>query len=232
MWENGSPLTFQLFTNVNFGTESITTYRCLTHWNGEAKTKCVNIRDIKFRAAHTLYPNRQTSTTCTLMLLSNLAEPEWIQIECNKNLLASVFCIQNERRESVKQAFDYDEEKLVTQCPNLSVVKNNKCFMFQWHERISTGLYAKALSLRNISSFRFIFDAVTVNFPAILSPVDKNNYLLNKFSYTKILNNYEFHSKTLHPDQAEGFFVILSSRKPVNVGSNVFICTFGSHISQ
>ena len=235
IWENGNPLAFQLFTNVNFGAESITTYRCLTYGNdifGEAKTKCVNIRDIKSTATHTLYPNRQTSKTCTLILLSNLEEPEWIQIECDKNLLASVFCVQNKRQESVKQAFGYHEQKLVTQCPNLSVVKNNKCFMFEWHERNSTGLYAKALSLRNISSLRFIFYALTVNFPAILSPFDKNNFLLNKFSYTKILNNYEFYSETVHPDEAEGFFVFLSSTKPIIVARNVFICSFGSHISQ
>ena len=165
------------------------------------------------------------------MLLSNLAEPEWIQVECGKKLLASVICVQNQRNQNSKQELG-DLQKLMTQCTKLSLAKNNKCFKFQWYEASASGLNVEALSLRNISFLRFIFDAVTVKFPAILSIIDKNNRFLNTFSYTKILNNYHFQSHTIDADEAEGYFVISSNRQPINIISNIFIFMLGSHISQ
>ena len=230
-WENGSPLTFQLFTNVNFGKNTIITYRCSTSTeleliNGNVNTKCVNIRDIKFIAASTLYPH--VSKTCTSMLLSNLAEPEWIQIDCNHDILASVICVQNKRNHNTSNKFTQHRQQLITKCQSWSLSKNNECFMFHWFD---TDLTAMALNLSSIIFLTFVFDAVTIKFPPILAPVSGVNCVLNKFSYTKILNTYNFTRTTIDCDDAEGYFVSSSERLLIESGSNTFFCTSGSHIS-
>ena len=118
-WENGSPLAFQLFINANIGKSSIISYRCTTSnekelGHGNVNTKCVNIRDVKFIATKTLYPNVDPFKMCTLMLMSNLAEPEWIQVDCNYDNLASVICVQNKTNHNTSNTFTHHRQQLIT----------------------------------------------------------------------------------------------------------------------
>ena len=196
---------------------------------GYVNTKCLNIRDIKFTATYKLYPNIQLSETCTLMLLTNLAEPEWIQIGCSQNILASVICMQDKRNKSNLKAYTPQRKQLITKCPSLSVSKKNECFIFQW---IDTDLTITPLSLNNISFLTFVFDAIVIKFPPILAPVSGLDNKMHKFFYTKILNTYQFTRITIDSHKADGFFISSSERLRIESGSNTFFCASGSYISQ
>ena len=197
--------------------------------HGNVNTKCVNIRDIKFIATKTLYPNVDPSKMCTLMLMSNLAEPEWIQVDCNHDNLASVICVQNKTNHNTSNTFTHHRQQLITKCPSWSLSKNNKCFMFQWFD---TNLTIMALNLSNIRFLTFVFDAVSIKFPPIIAPVSGTKCILNKFSYTKILNTYQFTRAIIDCHDAEGYFVSSSERLLIRYGSSTFSCTSGSQISQ
>ena len=61
---------------------------------GETSTRCVNLIHLKSKVRGTLYPKSKGPERCSMMLLSNLAEPEWIQISCTEKLLVDVICVK------------------------------------------------------------------------------------------------------------------------------------------
>ena len=90
-WESGMPVAYQLFTNNFYGLDSVTQYK-YTHLYGYYLLD--KLIDIKFEATQTIYPHlNETGKHCTLMLLMNLAETEWVQIDCHQKLLTSVLCV-------------------------------------------------------------------------------------------------------------------------------------------
>ena len=54
---------------------------------------CVDLTNVKEKSREAIYPSFTNSTICTLLMLTNLAEPDWIQVNCSDKLLTSVFCI-------------------------------------------------------------------------------------------------------------------------------------------
>ena len=73
------------------------------------------------------------SHRCNMMLLLNLAEPDWVSIPCDKKLLGHILCYKNEHftKTDMEKANDY----LVCSKGHILVRKN--CYVSLW----SNGLY-------------------------------------------------------------------------------------------
>ena len=54
--------------------------------------KCLNLTHIKRLAQMSIQSPSNPQRPCSLMLLSNLAEPEWISVQCSEKLLYFVLC--------------------------------------------------------------------------------------------------------------------------------------------
>ena len=74
-WENNAPLTFQAFHNFNFGQKGRYKYIFCTG----SYSNCEDVDLSKFLSLKTLHPSKHP---CTLLLLTNVAEVEWINVNC------------------------------------------------------------------------------------------------------------------------------------------------------
>ena len=131
------------------------------------------------------------------MLITNLAKPEWITINCDENLTTDAMCYH----EDVKNL------TAITDLPTLEIfnanciIKNEKCFVFHWvhknHIKILEDGSIKKLS--DIESFKFLFDAVS----ATISPILYSDYK-NKVTYQKYAGFYDFRVEKTN-ENFEGF---------------------------
>ena len=203
---------------------------------------CVNLRDIKLKSKKTMYPSYTNSTMCTLLLLTNLAEPDWIQVNCFDKLLSSVFCVTENNNKFFSQESQLEYNLMSHKnksCSSSSILMDNKCFIFVWfHYKATKNLEkscseydASSISLHNISSFIFLFEAVSAMFPPFILQNASNNMMVQKFTYKRYLNVIKFHHEIVSLLFSEGLN-ICSSNKLIFLASNkMFECHSRDYIS-
>ncbi len=99
-WGDRSPLTYTHFSNVGFATGlSLNITECtavlavhsvIANCNNFSKVINVELSLEKNSSRNILQPAFQLP--CTLVLLENLAHPEWIKIDCGKSILSTYLC--------------------------------------------------------------------------------------------------------------------------------------------
>ncbi len=82
----------------------------------------------KNRTLRTVYPHVTKTQVCTLMLLTNLADPEWIYVDCNKRILHQVICTKHTNKENSVIFHGISN----TTCSEKDIVMNNICYVFVW----------------------------------------------------------------------------------------------------
>jgi len=137
IWNRSIPLSFQAFENNNYGSKFHISYKCnnktmagVDYYYSDP-SPCVDLSKIKKKTLYTIYPNIENNTRCTMMLLTNLAHPEWININCQENLLSHVMCV-----EDISYLFEnlseyYKEIKLYPFCSSKEIMILGHCFSFQ-----------------------------------------------------------------------------------------------------
>ena len=71
------------------------------------------------------------------MLLSNLAQPEWITASCHNNLLETVVCIKYQKDINVTQT-NVENSINYSTCQNDNIRIQQKCFLFIWGNKYSS----------------------------------------------------------------------------------------------
>ena len=247
IWENGNTVSFQLYENNNFGQKELTLFVCkhfaleVTPFNyrklpRQTKTRCVNLKHVISKTTRSLYPNCTSNQQCSMMLLSNLAEPEWIQINCTEKLLADVICVKRTDPLDVRKT-NYQPMGIRMICPVNAISKGARCFLFLWHninESTDLKLHCKlhnALSAQvlNIQYFQYLFDAIQSVFPPILSPHQTDKTKIHRFTYDKYISIYHYED-SVSPN-GDGFNLCTSKKIPVVTGENMFKCKSDVFIS-
>ncbi len=140
------PVSFQLFTNNNFGKKDITRFSCSRYvhfrnmivrgnWVKNFWMKCLDLEDTKREAMVKLYPLQSTNDTagknktylCTMMLLSNFYTPEWVNMDCDAKITSIFFCEKMtqvlQRNLSIVNKYSF--------CQPQFLLFNNSCFLLQ-----------------------------------------------------------------------------------------------------
>ena len=65
---------------------------------------------------------------CTLLLLLNLAEPDWISVPCNLSILHNAICQFSSYKISNKEVINPSKRF----CSKNSLIMNSTCFFFNW----------------------------------------------------------------------------------------------------
>ena len=88
---------------------------------------CIDFEDVKSNALSAVFPHSSKVQLCVMMLLSNLAEPEWVQVNCNKKLLLHVVCM----KQTSTMADHINQIKVLDTnlCASGFVLKENKCYL-------------------------------------------------------------------------------------------------------
>ena len=154
-WSN-SPMSFQCWSNVNYGQLGLPEYKkyhtsyvyeelvrnfrislwisyCSNNTNSFCKTVEL-IYSINSYSHHIIYPVLIARKQCTLLLLLNLAQPQWVSVDCSTKLINHVVCLsRKENKNGNKEAANL-EEKMLT-CVKTSILYKDLCYFFFQYDK-------------------------------------------------------------------------------------------------
>ena len=79
-------------------------------------------------SSKTIFPYLNNKKSCTAILLTNLADPQWIQISCEKQyVISDVLCL-TEAYNQVSVVKSTDSKLFDKDC----VIQNRTCYLFWW----------------------------------------------------------------------------------------------------
>ena len=164
------------------------------------------------------------------MILLNLAEPEWISVDCNGPWVLDVLCeVKDETNSQVSSDSSF---QLLHVCSKRFVFLRKMCYIFirkvdlpQMHNK-NCPEGSRILQMHSgIELFQTLFDAVGGPFPPILSPD-----LQFVFSYDRYLNIYKYKKHALDINKIKGVYVCKNEVRPVPIGNNLFKCMENTHV--
>ena len=235
VWENGNVVSFQQYENNNFGKKKLTSFVCTRQ---TIKNRCVSLQQQKYKSSGSLYPNSTSQQRCSMMLLSNLAEPEWLQINCFEKLLVTLICVTKTGHINVTNISNHiNREKSDLICPINAISKGTRCYLFSWHSiKKPTDLkscckqhFALPVQGLDIQYFYFLFDAIQHVLPPILYQTGKGK--LYRFTYEKYLSVYHFNQNIILDTNIEGLTLCTLQKTHVLNGENMFQCESDIFIS-
>ena len=173
----------------------------------------------------TIYPQTDNSS-CVAILLSNLADPEWITINCNEPMTTDVVCyfehINYKKKPTVINIVS-DTKIHETAC----VLINNTCYLFKWiGQNYKKQLQNIVNNVSDVKIFQHLYDAVDVLFPPILS-----RNLDFKISYIRYGVTYEFKETKITQEAPEGLIISKNDPHDFHMGGNIFNCSMKFFIS-
>ena len=229
MWENKKTVSFQQYKNNNFRQKDLTSFACTYYENArkDGTTRCFDLKHQKNKAFGSLYPNSSSHEQCSMMLLSNLAEPEWIQIGCTEKVLVDVVCIIKTNYSKTTNINNHVNENGLI-CPINAISKDTRCYLFSWHSiKKSTDLklywrlnFAVPVQGLDIQYFLYLFDVIQNVLPPILYQTDRGK--LYRFTYEKYLSVYHFNQTILSNTNVEGLTLCTLQKISIVNRDNVF----------
>lgn len=168
-----------------------------------------------------LFPSRKISPyvignkSCTLMLIQNLAQPEWISVNCSQPLTNFVLC--QFRRWLESETNDIYHDTGTQMCAPDRIRNMSDCLLILWR---STAMLqdttTEHCNLVTFSDLRFLTDATKFLTPIFI----KLNLKLLTFEFNALSNQY----KQLPFLLREGYHILASKAHEVKRGQNMFSC--------
>ncbi len=252
-WISNAPLSFSAFNNYQFGKTSSACRDCslyvwtLTHYVCQKLSSrttrllkpspCPNLSTIKTHAASIMHPQLgYKQEKCTLLLLSNLAAPEWLSVACNKNLLLHVLCHKRNRTNEKEEKL-MKRAKLVV-CPLEYIEVGNTCFFFKFVELRDTAHFFVPVPARNalvnatsMQNLTKVFFSVQAQTPKLFFANNTPNHISGSLLCTKHFWSTQCSRTDFvrgHPDYTEGFAVTKQMFSKIVQQANHHPCTDGS----
>ncbi len=183
-------------------------------------------------------------------MLTNLAQPEWVTVGCDQPLSAHAVCVVPFAvNESLQGNNHNDASELYNQGlivrHSSCILSNDTCFIFLWltHKYkqalnksfVRTDALFRKLNINDLNYFKFLFDTVSVRFPAIFSS-DLNTYhtvyqLRQSNTFMEKPSIYQFTSHAVTNSLFKGFYITAGKTESKHRGTNIFRC-YRSFISQ
>ncbi len=165
---------------------------------------------------------------CTVMLLTNLVQPYWESVACDKSYVGDIIC-------SISKVLTHKDNNFHTNtahkdkfCLKNSFKKFATCYSFHWIGVRNLLQWRNTTEMFNDSSrFQYLFNSISAMFPPIFSQDLRYTLLYHRYS-----NIYNYtHRAVCETSEA---FVIERKDVPRNViGGNIFSCggTYMSYMS-
>ncbi len=252
------PVSFQQFKNYHFSQPTVfghhvVNYDAEKHVCSKDKKQqtekhcicnkwdlmCDDIETAKEKALSTLFPELLDNPKCTFMLLSNLAETDWISVNCSDRMLAILFC--SVRNTNFTQSTNSQRFVDNVSCPPNSIYHNKTCFNFLWFQSKYNGSLSKLCTKTSMKTTTFLFadwehilDAVQPTFPPIL--IAENSHHVKHISMKKYHNIFILKHKSVSIPliDAEGFTIcsISANKSHSKPKKHLLQCEKGGFISQ
>ncbi len=177
-----------------------------------------------------------------MMMLTNLAAPDWLFITCTEKLLADIICTVElpSESDSHNKTRNIFEPKARHTCQIHQLFYHNKCYQFLWKSKLIAEKHLLELchSKDTVSfksdtkTFENVFNAVGVTFPAFLLPRIDNTTHMTMCTVQRNLNVLKFDKTTVPSQLAAGLLICESSLKEIVTNFHSFQCLEGSHIAS
>ncbi len=244
MWEGKHPLAFQMFHNSYWDKKppSISANIAIPVFQKELESfyelflSLNNLSHLTHLSRTVVQPFVERKYACTMVLCLNIAQPEWIAVDCNKTYLTYVLCRDNKFTVPDMQYCVECEQQV---CSHEGVVNSGRCYKFIWFDNRSFPLVPlpnvcdrKRLlrqANQNISEWINLLKAVDYNFPDMLTIHKNYMSTLLVHTFRKFMN--EFSSKSVPVNEASGFVTCLETIRTIKTFGNLFSCSNKSFVS-
>ncbi len=239
MWQNGDPVSFTKWSTdtsmqptVHFfvrghtkGTKDIPYCK----YNSTKELWLVANTNTRTNSNHRPKPYVQGEFKCVAMTLRNLADPQWILVNCSDSLSNVVYCMIEKNKRCSKE-IDCEQKHFAAK--NNNVCKKNRtllmnlCYHFTW-TNLSATLKSKVHHIFPKRELQILFDAISDSFPPIFSVNISHFVKFNKCSKT-----YSSEQKVIETEYFSALLISVHKLKPAKKKNNIFNCAGKSYIAM
>ena len=83
----------------------------------------------KYKYSDQMHTQSQIKNRCTLMLLTNLAKPEWVPIKCDQRIIGDIMCMVP-RNVNTNTNISLNGDLVIFEKQCISIT--GKCYLFSW----------------------------------------------------------------------------------------------------
>ena len=172
------------------------------------------------------------------MLLTNLAEPQWIPVSCSQTLLPVIMCFIDKTNATkgmqVKIKENADSTKNHYFCANHHIMINTTCYHFLWGnitlqcDNICNDMISA--HLQSIPIFQHLYTCVLLQnaFPLVVNDLESDERTLLRF-YNNFGNlKCKYENTSIY---SKGFHTYKVKRTKILIGINMFKCLKGGYVS-
>ena len=150
-WETEDPVIFKLY-NTYYGNKYIDGYWCMPNHAFYTDCpilgfnySCPMFKELQIKATKAMQPVQSKSQQCVVMLLTNLAEPQWVSIPCEEDLLPVGVCVvhNNNLTNNMHEASSVNVRNAKNRyfCLENYTMINYTCYAFIWDNIVNTNHY-------------------------------------------------------------------------------------------
>ena len=158
---------------------------------------------------------------CTLMLLTNLAEPEWISVSCGQKIIADIVCVVP-RNANTNANISLKAGLVIFKSPCVFI--NVKCYSFSWgflNDRPVSRKMKTEIIKPTLVAMEHLVRVTNTEFPPFHS-------FFNLITYCKLLRKWISQSIT---EPHKGLHILTLSGSTYRKYGNAFECTQGTFIA-
>ncbi len=199
LWGSHYPMSYQSWGNAYYGAGSFQTHFSRDIFTQAGTITCHkernHIENAVNKSRSQLQPLADKAYTCTIMLLENLAYPQWISVNYSAKLQMAFVCSDHVLNQQTKgQNSSYRSHLSNLECPEMNGFLSSKfCYSIVWC--ISFTVLCRNhvfLTSGNITTFKFIFVATSDRITPILSISPNNGSQILHFTYTRYYSIFHF----------------------------------------
>ncbi len=197
------------------------------------RVRSSRLKQVKLSMLKHIQPEINQSKRCVLMMLSNLAFPQWATVNCAERLLIDLVCMLKEGNEK-PSLFSTS----ILNCNQNDILHKHECFGFLYFDNSKTTMVQSVQDFTPTTTalhkkLEFLFLAIHVSFPPILLRIKDDVSSIEEMSYEKIHEVLRFKFSKKSVQSATGFFVrqlpaVNQTRQP----HHIFTCQNGIFISS
>ena len=196
---------------------------------------CPLFKELQIKATKAMQPVQSESHQCVVMLLTNLAEPQWVSVPCDEDILPVGVCvIQNNNlthkmyKESSSNVRNVKNRYF---CLENYTMINNTCYAFIWDQIGAATSHYAHLNKKTISIFMYLYNSIALKklYPLVFGKDNYGDKYLFKFYKKDGILDYTISDVI---NAMEAFYTHAVQAEKVVNGSNLLYCFGGGFISN
>ncbi len=227
-WQNGDPVSFQKSPNRN---KFVQTRLYFAMVNGRPKTEICSVDKTRKRyklhalqKSHFVSPKIINVSVCSALILTNLAQPQWITTHCDKKLAITFYCKLSSFGDKRNAS---NNIPMMVVCGKTCVLRGDTFYNFQWSSAQSDKVKKHSIySFGDKTTLEFVFHAISHSLAAIIFPN------LTLLSYTRCSLTYKYTVKPIFNGQKENLLLVSTqSGTELVTHGGLFMCQSGTFLS-